>query len=104
MSPAHALPGETVRVSGVAPLTSVIGASEPFVSQTQTLRGRAAGPQVHFRVSDGLDEVTFGHAALRVIAPPRYGALRHLAPIAEVSDGVAPVAADPANPCAGGVV
>jgi hypothetical protein len=87
-----------VRVTGVAPLTSMIGADEPFVYQTETLRGRSRGPQVHFSVSDGLDQVTFGRAALSVIAPLRYRALHHVAPIAEVSDGVAPVAADPATP------
>lgn len=97
VTPAHARPGELVRISGFVPLTSVIGTAEPFVDQTQTLRGRPHGARVRFRSRDGLEQVTFGHAPLTVIAPPRYSALGDVAPIGTVSDGLAPVAADPAN-------
>ena len=50
--------------------------------------------------------MTFGHAALKVTAPPRYGSLRDVTPIGEVTDGLPAIAANPATPsvvawCAG---
>ena len=98
VTPARALPGAVVRVSGFAPLTSVIGSNEPFVYQTATLRGGPRGPQVRFSVTDGLAQATFGRGALRVLTPPRYGALRDLQPVGEVTDGLTLIAADPATP------
>jgi hypothetical protein len=106
VTPSHALPGQLVRIAGFAPLTSVIGADEPFVYQTETLRGGARGPQVRFSAAHGLDQVTFGRAGLSVTAPPRYDDLRGVTPLAQVIDGVPQISADPAAPgtvawCAG---
>ena len=98
VTPAHALPGEVVRISGRAPLTSLIGSRQPFVDQTETLRGHPRRPAVRFSTAHGLDQVTFGQAPLRVIAPPRYATLRDVVPLGTVSDGVAPIAAAPASP------
>lgn len=98
--PATAVPGQVVRVSGFAPLVSVIGEDQPFAYQLELLPGPAAGPQVRFRTLNGKGPVAafFGHAALRVQAPPSWAALASTVPVATISDGLSPVAADPADP------
>jgi len=98
VTPGRAHPGELVRVSGFAPLTSVSGGDQPFLGQTATPRGRARGPQVRFGVSHGLDLATLGHGGFDVIAPPAYTALHDVAPIGTQTDGLTPIAADPAAP------
>ena len=99
VSPGAATPGSEVRVSGYAPLTSVSGSDQPFVFQLQVLRGRPHGPAVDFsQLRKGGVTANFGHAALRVIAPPAFASLGSAAPLSEVSAGMSPIAADPAAP------
>jgi hypothetical protein len=72
-------------------------------SDAARVQRSATGDQVRFGTADGARFVNFGRAALTVLAPPRYAAV---APLAEVSDGVPQISADPADPatvawCAG---
>ncbi len=109
VSPAAGIPGDVVKVTGFAPLVSVTGSDQPFVFQLEVLGGRPHGPEVDFTERKGSVMVTFGRGALDVQAPPSFASLRHTAPIAEVSDRLPLISANPASPstvgwCAGGAV
>ncbi len=100
VAPRAAPPGALVSVSGYAPLESVIGSDQPFVFQLELNRGAPHGPEVHFIGSPkarGVAEVTLGHGALDVVAPPSFRGLRAAAPVTETTGGVSPIAADPAD-------
>jgi len=96
LTPAAARPGELAAVSGFAPLQSVIGSGLPFVFQLEILKGSPRGPSVDFSGGPA-GNVTLGRAALDVLAPPRFTGLSG-APRAELSAGLSPVTADPADP------
>lgn len=92
--PQAARPAETVRLTGLAPLTEIAGPGQQALLAPQTLPGRRLGPQVRL----SRDQVVFGRAALRVLAPLSFAALRGTAPLAEVHAGLAQVNADPGAP------
>ncbi len=98
VAPAEGIPGDVVKVTGVAPLVSISGADRPFVFELEVLRGRPGGPEVHFRTRLGNINATFGHGVLDVKAPPSFASLGDIAPLAEVSDRLPPIDADPAHP------
>jgi hypothetical protein len=107
VTPAHALPGQVVRVTGFAPLAAgetPIASFPPY--QIVLTRRRTREPEVRFTGRDGVREATVGLGALDVEPAPRYADLRDVTPLAQVSDGVPQISADPANPgtvawCAG---
>ena len=98
VSPGRTPPGATVRVSGYAPLVSVTGADQPFVFELEVIRGRPHGDQVVLRHSHGETIALFGHAGLRVSAPPTFASLAQSAPIAQSIAGVSPIAGAPGDP------
>jgi photosystem II stability/assembly factor-like uncharacterized protein len=101
VTPRRALPGEGVRVTGYAPLESVIGSDEPFTYQLQVLQGRPRGPEVKFtELAKGVGAVdlSLGHGALGVAAPPEWKSLPRIAPLAEIDAGLPSISADPADP------
>jgi hypothetical protein len=93
VSPASALPGDAVKVSGFAPLASGYGAV-----QAEVLPGRVRGPQVRFSVSRNRGAtVTLGQAPLSVRRSPSFASVS-AAPIAEITAGLSAVSAQPGNP------
>ncbi len=101
LAPARARPGEVVRVTGFAPLSLPTPDGAEF--ENVKVRRRFHGAEVRFSTHLGARYVAFGHAPLTVAAAPRYTAV---APLAQVSDAVSQISANPANPatvawCAG---
>jgi photosystem II stability/assembly factor-like uncharacterized protein len=101
VTPRRALPGDVVRVTGYAPLESVIGSNEPFTFELQEVRGRPRGPEVKFKeLAKGVAAVdlSLGHGALELAAPPAWKSLPRIAPLAEIDAGLPSVSANPADP------
>ncbi len=100
VTPQRALPGAVVRVSGFAPLAEGEMGSTGSGYEPVVLR-RSRAPAIRFSARNGL--VTVGSGRVEVAGPPEYTAT---APLAQVSDGVSQISADPASPttvawCAG---
>lgn len=99
VTPGAALPGDVVKVTGFAPLESVIGSDHPFAFQLEVLPGRPSGPEVVFTAPHkGVVEAYMGHGALAVEAPPSWASLVATAPIAGVTAGLPAISADPSDP------
>lgn len=100
VSPAVALPGAVVRVTGFVPLAAIIGADQPYAFQLQTRAGRASGPSVSFNTPNSKEAVfaELGSSALSVLAAPTFGSLKNTIVVDQISDGFAAVVADPADP------
>ncbi len=104
VTPARALPGQLVRVTGFVPLAAGETPNTSFAPYEMLVtRRRPAEPEVRFTGRNGVRFVSAGLGALHVKAPPRYFGV---APVGQVSDGVPQISADPADPgtvawCAG---
>jgi hypothetical protein len=100
VSPAVALPGAVVNVSGFAPLLMVIGADQPYAYQLQTRSGGPSASSVNFAEPNSIGAVIaeLGQGALTVLAAPTFASLRNTKVVAEISDGFPAVVADPENP------
>lgn len=99
-TPDHVLPGRVVKVTGDAPLVSVIGSAAPFAFQLEVLSGRGSGLEIRFHTmaKTGAIEVNFGHGALTIRKPPPLRAQPRTVPIAEAADGLTPIAAEAGRP------
>lgn len=102
----RAMPGDVVRVTGVAPLTGVLGARHGFGGELDLVRPRHGSV-----VLRGLHRVAveFGDGRLTVTAPPSFTGLPSTVPLSEVSDGLPLISADALDPatvasCAPGAV
>jgi hypothetical protein len=109
VTPAAAPPGSVVRLTGFAPLVSIIGSDEPFVFQFEVLNGQPYGPEVRLGEFTAGPSALLGRAALEVLAPPSFASLHDTTPVAEVSAGLSPISAQPGAPstvawCAPGAV
>lgn len=100
VAPAAAGPGQVVKVTGFAPLASVIGSDHPFAFQLKVISGSPKGHQVRLSLRRGVAEADFGHAALAVSRLPSFAGLGTLAPLASLSAGLPSITADPADPSA----
>jgi len=113
VSPNSALPGEPVRVSGFAPLVSVIGSRLPFLFQIEVHQGLYHGNEVVFAKPASLGnapaskqkelislrDVIFGHANLKVMAAPSFASLGKFNVIRESSDALSSwISANPEQP------
>ena len=100
-SPKEAFPGDVIKITGFAPLLSVIGSDHPFVFQLQMNPGGPKGPEVSIRkttkLNFSINNIYFGHAPLRVLAPPTFASLGNLTPTALVSAGLPPISTGPAG-------
>lgn len=111
VSPAHALPGEHITVTGYAPVASIGGDGQPFAYQLQVIPAPTPGPVVQFQ-SLGKSEATaayFGYGALTVTAPPTFASINSAGWREQETDGWQPITADPATPsttawCTGGAI
>ena len=102
-SPNKAFPGDVIKVTGFAPLLSVIGSDHPFVFQLQINSGAPKGSEVIIKkrvkanTNFSLTNIYFGHAQLKVQAPPTFASLGSLIPTALVFGGLPAVSSGPAN-------
>ncbi len=116
-SPGAALPGDVVKVTGYAPLLSVIGSDHPFVFQLKVNPGAPAGSEVKIEtksnakrsIKGSITNLYFGHAQLKVQPPPTFASLGKITPTALLTGGLSQVASDPTNPgqidwCSHGVI
>jgi hypothetical protein len=111
VSPAHALPGEDITVTGFAPVAAIGADGQPFAYQLQVIPAPAAGPAVQFQ-SLGKAEATlayFGFGALTVTAAPTFASINSTTWRAQAIDGSQPITANPAMPsttgwCKGGAI
>jgi hypothetical protein len=111
VSPAHALPGEDVTVTGFAPVASLGADGEPFAYQLQVIPAPSVGPAVQFQPL-GKAEATlayFGFGALSVTAAPTFASINSASWSAQAIDGWQPITANPAMPsttawCKGGAI
>jgi hypothetical protein len=111
VSPAHALPGEHITVTGFAPVASIGGDGQPFAYQLQVIPAPTPGPVVQFQ-SLGKSEATaayFGYGALTVTASPSFASINSAGWRVQEADGWQPITADPATPsttawCTGGAI
>ncbi|MHB8295191.1 MAG: hypothetical protein ACYDH5_11330 [Acidimicrobiales bacterium] len=102
LSATSVLPGDVVKVTGFAPLVSVMGSHLPFVSQFNVVPGPVTGPEVRFAAPNakGAVVIRLGHAAIAVRAPATFAGLARTAPIAPGAtqrDGLAPISGGPAG-------
>lgn len=112
-TPKTSLPGDVIKVTGYAPLLSVIGSDHPYVYQLKVNQGSPNGPQVVIKnkssVKGSITYVDFGHAGLGIKAPPAFASLGKLDPLAITTAGLSPISSDPTSPgqidwCSRGVV
>ncbi len=108
-SPARVLPGDVVKVTGRAPIVSVIGSDQPFAFELHVAAGAGGGPEVTFtglakaRAAQAdakarAAQVDFGHATFTVgTPPPLAGVDTGAAGVLQV-DGLAPIATEPGDP------
>ncbi len=96
--PRVALPGDVVRVTGEAPLVTVVG-GQPFTGLGfEVTRGGPGGPEVRFGRSGYATEADFGHGTFTVTAAPTWSSLPAATPINELQAGLPPISADPSDP------
>lgn len=111
VSPAHALPGDDITVTGFAPVASIGANGQPYAYQLQVIPASAVGPTVQFQ-SLGKAEATlayFGFGALTVTDPPTFASINTASWRAQAIDGSQPITANPAMPvttawCKGGAI
>jgi hypothetical protein len=69
-TPKTSLPGDVIKVTGYAPLLSVIGSDHPYVYQLKVNQGSPKGPQVVIKkkssAKGSITYVDFGHAGLQL--------------------------------------
>lgn len=101
-NPKISLPGDVIKVTGYAPLLSVIGSDHPYVYQLQVNKGSPKGPQVVIKnkssLKGSLTYVDFGHAGLGIKAPQAFASLGKLDPLAITTAGLSPISSDPSGP------
>ena len=114
-SPETASPGQVVRLSGYAPLTSTSAEGEHLMGgYVEGERGGRPGPAVRFSarnvpVGALTVEVRAGDAPVRVEPAPTWASLGRLRPIGQVPGTELPISSNPAGPstvawCAGSYV
>ncbi|HEY5050303.1 MAG TPA: hypothetical protein VII50_05340 [Acidothermaceae bacterium] len=100
VSPAHALPGQQITVTGFAPVAAMSGDGQPLAYQLQVIPAPTSGPSVQFQ-SLGKAEATeayFGYGALTVMASPTFASINSTSWRLQASDGWQPVTENPATP------
>ncbi len=105
-SPGVAFPGDVIKVTGYAPLLSVIGSDHPFVFQLNVNPGAPKGREVKIEtkanakgsIKGSITDLYFGHAQLKVQPPPTFASLGKLNPTALVPGGLSQISSDPTNP------
>ena len=111
VSPAHALPGEDVTVTGFAPVASIGGDGQPDAYQLQEILAPISVPPVQFQslVEPGPTLAYFGFGALTVTASPTFASINSAGWREQASDGWQPITANPVTPsttawCTGGTI
>jgi photosystem II stability/assembly factor-like uncharacterized protein len=97
VTPRAALPGGVVRVTGNAPLVSIIGSNQPFTFQLGVVPGPPTGPAVRMKVQEDTTAIDLGHGTLTVEPAPTWASLPPAIPLAELSAGLPAVSAGPSG-------
>ncbi len=94
-----ALPGNVVKISGFAPLQSIIGSDHPYQFELKITPGIPPADEITFNPSSkGVVMALIGHASLTVGSPPAFATLGKVSPSAPIFDGAVPISENPANP------
>lgn len=95
-------PGDIVKVSGFAPLQSIIGSKDPFSPGLTLSPGASGGDAIEFKkINNGVKGGTsllIGDAPIDVLAAPSFASLGKITPGQSVQAGPSPISANPANP------
>lgn len=97
VTPARALPGQVVRVTGFVPLAQGAAPGAGSTFELQAERRRPHTSEVRFTGRHGVEFATVGLGAVDVEAPPSYADLHEATPLGQVSDAVPQISADPAD-------
>jgi hypothetical protein len=98
VNPGTVLPGDVIRVTGDAPLVSVIGSDQPFTFQLNVESGHRGGAQVHFGpLKYGAVDVDFGHGGFEVGSPPTWASLPATTPLTAIPAGLPAISMDPSD-------
>ncbi len=98
-SPEIALPGNVVKITGFAPLQSIIGSDQPFEFELKVTPGIPPADELTFSsTSKGGVMALIGHAALTVGSPPAFATLGKVSPSAPIINGASRISENPANP------
>ncbi len=99
VTPKVALPGNVVKISGFAPLQSIIGSDQPYQFELMVTPGIPPADEITFSpTSKGAVMALIGHAVLAVGSPPSFATLGKVSPSAQIFDGATPISENPANP------
>ena len=98
-SPTAVLPGDVVKVTGYAPLQSIIGSSQPYQFELKIMPGVPPSEEVSYSRSPmGSTIILMGHGRFTVGIPPSLASLGKITPGAPASDGGLSISQNPANP------
>ena len=98
-TPTDAPPDSVVRISGYAPMVGFdFGEENQFLGSIQIAPGRERSAVRFTTGRRGPTLATFGAAPFDVLGSPHFASLGKVRSLFEVTDGDAPVTADPANP------
>jgi len=111
VSPAHALPGQDVTVTGFAPVASIGGDGQPYAFQLLEIPTPITGPTVQFQslAKAGATRAFFGFGSLTVTASPTLASINTAGWRVQGTDGWQPITTNPATPsttawCTGGAI
>ena len=98
-SPTAVLPGDVVKVTGYAPLQSIIGSNQPYQFELKIAPGVPLSEEVSYsRSPKGGTTVLMGHGVFTVGTPPSWASLGKVTPGTTLSDGGLSISQNPANP------
>jgi hypothetical protein len=111
VSPARALPGDHITVTGLAPLAAIGPDGLPYAYQLQVIPASASSATVQFESlgNGGATAVYSGYGSLTVLPPPTFAGSNSAGWQLQASNGWQPITMNPSTPsttawCSGGAV
>lgn len=98
-SPISAYPGDVVKITGFAPLLSVLGSNTPQLFEIKVIKGAPKGAQIIQKplAKVGINSIYMGHALLNILPPQSFSALGKFQPKVIANSGISQITQDPSN-------
>ncbi len=110
-SPNSAYPGDVIKITGFAPLLSVLGSNSPQLFELKVIKGAPKGPEIIQKplAKVGSNSIYMGHALLNILPPQSFSSLGTFQPKVLANSGISQIAQDPSNPagvdwCSAGLI
>ena len=110
-SPISAYPGDVVKITGYAPLLTVLGSNSPQLFELKVIKGSPKGPQIIQKpiAKVGSNSIYIGHALLNILPPQSFSTLGKFQPKILANSGISQITQDPSNPagvdwCSAGLI